>query len=94
MFREKCPTSRRRTFPRNIEIIVSIPTDRSFARPQLLRDSYWLPSDHNIFSNWRLNRIAAMNDDIAKCGYDSMQQIIKTYEKYLTKNLEGEAFNL
>ena len=31
-----------------------------------------------------------MNDDIAKFGYDSMQQITrynKIYEKYLTKNL-------
>ncbi len=56
--------------------------------PSLLsRDSYWLPSNYNIFSKWILTiqisdpyHIAVMNDDIAKFGYDSMQQITKKPE--------------
>ena len=42
-------------------------------------------------------RIAIMNDDIGKFGYDSMQQrtkIDRIYEKYLTKNIWGKVFNL
>ena len=38
-------------------------------------------------------RIAIMNDDIGKFGYDSMQQRTrkdKIYEKCLTKNLSGK----
>ncbi len=42
---------------------------------RLSGDSYWLPSNYNIVSKWRLSKlIAFMNDDIGKFGYDSRQQ--------------------
>ena len=49
---------------------------------RLSRDSYWLPSNYNIFFEMAAYRMAIMNDDIGKFGYDSMQQIRKKYKRY------------
>ena len=60
---------------------------------RLSSDSHWPASDYNISFKMAPYRVAIMNEDVGKFGYDSMQQGQQKKDKIYEKRTFLRTFN-